>query len=475
MKPAAYFLPYQIAWLKDKSRIKIWEKSRRIGATYVQSYEDVRDCVEGAVPCVWFSSADESAGREYILYCEKWAKIFNAGAQMLGEIILDEKKGIKGRVLEFKDGRRITALTSNPKAFRSKGGKVILDEYAHHDDADEMWKAAKPCITWGFPLRILSTHNGTSTRFNRFIESIRKGRLNWSLHTVSIFKAVEDGLADKIVGHVLTKAERDAWIEAEHQDCDDEDTWQQEYCVVATDSASSFLPYNLIRPCEFKDCLVSDKRDLLTLPGDLYAGFDVARKKHLAVIAILQKYGGMLWLRWLSVMQNQKFKFMKEELYWLLKLPQLRRGCIDATGLGMQLGEEAQDDFGKFKVEPITFNEGVKEELAYGLHPYFEDVAIHIPDQFELREDLHSVKKIVTKANHIRFDAEASENGHGDRFWAMSLAAHAISKCVGPIHLASGSGNQDSKILQGYEKQENGLFLMRPDHKRRKRSILSGF
>ena len=32
-----YFLPYQQRWLDDKSKIKIWEKSRRIGATYVQT------------------------------------------------------------------------------------------------------------------------------------------------------------------------------------------------------------------------------------------------------------------------------------------------------------------------------------------------------------------------------------------------------------------------------------------------------
>ena len=57
----SFFLPYQVRWLNDKSKVKIWEKSRRIGATYVQSYEDVRDCVKRTVPAVWFSSADESA------------------------------------------------------------------------------------------------------------------------------------------------------------------------------------------------------------------------------------------------------------------------------------------------------------------------------------------------------------------------------------------------------------------------------
>ena len=75
------FLPYQIKWLKDKSQIKIWRKSRRIGATYVQAFEDVIDAltlkIRGKVCDVWFSSADITAAKEYIMYCEYWAKLLN--------------------------------------------------------------------------------------------------------------------------------------------------------------------------------------------------------------------------------------------------------------------------------------------------------------------------------------------------------------------------------------------------------------
>mgnify|MGYP001254030446 CR=1 FL=1 len=471
-----YFFPYQLAWLKDQSRVKIWEKSRRIGATYVQSYEDVRDCIKGTVPCVWFSSADETAGREYIKYCEMWAKLHNAAAQSLGEVVIDEKRGIKGHVLEFKNGRRITALTSNPKGFRSKGGKIVLDEFGHHDDADELWKAAKPSATWGFPIRILSTHNGAGSRFNRFIESIKKGKLAWSLHTVDIFKAVEDGLADKIVGRKLTEAERAAWIETEHQDCNDEDTWRQEYCCVATDTASSFMPYDLIRPCELKGCLVADRRLLPGLPGNLYLGFDVARKVDLAVISILQRYGGLLWLRWMDIMSKTKFKVMRETLYWHMKnLPLLRRACIDQTGIGMQLAEEAQDEFGKYRVEPITFSNVMKEEMAYKLRPYFEDVAIRIPDQFELREDLHSVKKLTTSRGNLRLDGDA-EDSHADRFWSIALASYAISgKKDTPPNVISSNTASEPAILKGYEKAESGLFLMRPERKKLVRPRFSEF
>ena len=169
-----YFLPYQERWLNDKSKIKIWEKSRRIGATYVQSYEDVRDCVNKTVPAVWFSSADESAAKEYIDYCEQWVKLFHITAKRLGEVIIDNDKDIKAFVIQFSNGTKIHALSSNPKGFRSKGGKVVLDEFAFHNNPEELWKAARPCITWGFPLRILSTHNGQNCLYYKFIDQVQK-------------------------------------------------------------------------------------------------------------------------------------------------------------------------------------------------------------------------------------------------------------------------------------------------------------
>ena len=143
----------------------------------------------------------------------------------------------------------------------------------------------------------------------------------------------------------------------------------------------------------------------------------------------------------------------------------------------MQMSEEAQDAFGKFRVEGVNFSGPVKEELAYALRNYFDDKAIRLPEDFPLREDLHSVKKVTTAAGNIRFDVATTERagGHADRFWSLALAAHAISKSSGPIHIASGSGNPTSRLLKGYEDSEKRGFLMRPDHRNRKRRILSDF
>ena len=442
-----YFLPYQQRWLNDNSKVKIWEKSRRIGATYVQSYEDVRDCVAKKVPAVWFSSADESAAKEYILYCEKWVKLFNIATKPLGNVVIDSEKDIKAFVIEFANGTKIHALSSNPKGFRSKGGKVILDEFAHHLSQDELWTAARPCVTWGFPLRILSTHNGQNCRFYKFIEEINKGNSKWSLHTTPLQLAVAEGLADKIYGRVTTDEEKEDWIQEQRVDCFDEYTWRQEYCCEAIDEASSFLTYELINSCEADDLY----KVLSEVKGDLFVGMDIGRKKDLSVIWVLELLGKVKYTRMIKEMEKTPFHIQQEVLANILKHKNLRRCCIDATGLGMQLAETAQIQFGKYRVEAITFTNKVKEELAYNLRTNFEDKTVYIPAEHQIREDLHSVRRVTSSSGNIRFDVEKSEaSGHADRFWALGLALHSAESNVGPINIITRRRRESYELTKNY-------------------------
>lgn len=441
-----YFLPYQERWLDDKSKIKIWEKSRRIGATYVQSYEDVRDCINKSVPAVWFSSADESAAKEYIDYCEQWVKLFHSTAKRIGEVIIDNEKDIKALVIEFSNGTKIHALSSNPKAFRSKGGKVVLDEFAFHNNADELWKAARPCITWGYPLRILSTHNGQNCLYYRFLDQIQKGQLKWSHHKTPIQLAVEEGLVDRIYKRETSAQEREAWIKNEQENCFNEYTWLQEYCCIAVDETSAFLPYDLITLCELDNILKS----LSEIQHDFYVGVDVGRKKDLTVIWVLEKIENIKYTRKVIELAQMPFCKQEEILHEILSHKFFRRNCQDNTGIGMQMAENAQYKFGKFRVEGITFTNKVKEELAYNLRTEFENKTVFIPKRHEIREDLHSIRRLTTSAGNIRFDAERSDNGHADRFWALALALHAANNNSGEINISTRRKREMPELLNSF-------------------------
>lgn len=88
-----------------------------------------------------------------------------------------------------------------------------------------------------------------------------------------------------------------------------------------------------------------------------------------------------------------KFRDQRQLLYTFLDLPNLYRACIDATGIGAQLAEDAKLDYGH-KVEPVMFTGASKEDMAVHIRGLFEDRLITIPKDDKIRDDLHSVKKL---------------------------------------------------------------------------------
>lgn len=431
-----YFLPYQAKWIEDLSRLKIVEKSRRIGMTYAQAYEDAVDAArETGGMDVWFSSADDSAAREYIRYCEHWVDLLAVAARHLGEVVIDSKNDIKAYTIEFSNGKRINALSSNPKAFRSKGGKLVLDEFAFHAQPEELWKAAIPVITWGYPVRVLSTYNGKGNRYYRMVQDARKAGSKWSLHTITIRDAVRDGLADRIVGRSLSAAERAGWLDDLRDQAGDEETWQQEYICTPVDEATAWLSWDLITSAE--NALAG--RPEAYQGGPCYVGNDIGRRRDLAVIWVLEMVGDILWTREVVRMRGAKFAEQDAELDRVMDHYDVRRLCMDQTGMGEKPVEDAQTRYGIHRVEGVLFTGPVKQHLATTGKQRFEDRRLRTPDDKAIRESHHAVRKVTTAAGNPRFDADRSEVGHADEFWAHMLAIHAAENPVGPIE-SKGTG-----------------------------------
>lgn len=478
---STYFMANQIAYLRDQSRLKIRKKSRRIGATYVQAYEDMLDSARADNPIdCWFSSADESAAKEYIRYVAMWSRIFNIAATDLGEIVISKNDDIRAFTVEFATGKRINALSSNPKAFRSKGGKLVLDEFAFHADQEEMWKAARPIITWGFPARILSTFNGKGNRYYRMVSEAEKAiaagrKPQWSLHTTTIVDAVNDGLADRILGRKLTDAERQAWLDGERESCGDEDTWQQEYMCNPVDEASAWLPWELIVSCESADAgpifgndvanddILTVARSLAGVPGQFYLGWDVARTRDGSVMWLDQLIGDVAWSRVVVRLKKKTFAAQLEIFDMLMSAFDVRRACIDKTGLGMPIVEEAQRRWGEYRVEGITFTGEVKQHLATYGKQLFEDKRVRIPVSRDIRDSHHAVRKMTTVAGNPRFDADRNEAGHADEFWAHMLALHAGETTSQPSAGATVEANPNDALPEAMVGRRRAVMFGRGD------------
>ena len=429
------FLPYQAAWLRDHSQIKIWEKSRRIGATWTQAFEDVEDAVlqreytpGRPVKKIYFATKDEEAGKEYIEYCLMWAKIYNVVLDDLGEKIIEEEdnKKVKARILEFENGSRIISLSSAPTAFNSKGGKIVWDEAALHKDQRQMWSGAQPAaFVWGYPIRILSTHKGKSTLFFRFCDNAKKGKNDFSLHRVTIVDAVNDGLYDRVVGRKTNRSERETYIARIRSSCQSEDIFQEDYMANPVDATTAYFTYDEIDFCTV-DNITRTIDYLRECKNPLYLGYDVGRKRDLGIIPIGEYIKPVLFTRFIAIFDRERFEVQERFLDDAMRLPTMMRGCIDATGMGLPLSETAQRKHGAYRVEAITFTNAVKEMLAVGVKQMFEDRHILIPDDDQLRESIHSIKRMVTAAGNIRFDAERTDQtGHADHFWGLALMAHA--------------------------------------------------
>lgn len=447
-----YFMPYQAKYLNDKSRFKLVEKSRRIGMTYVESFDNALDAAAGRVKEVWFSSADLTAAEEFMDYVKMWNEIIGAIAEDMGERIIDKDRDVKVHTVKYASGSEINVISSNPTKFRSKGGRVILDEFAHHEQAEKLFQAAKPSTMWGAELRIISTHNGEESYFNQLIKEINKGKdgdmENWKLHKTTLDDAIAQGLVEKVkkLDRAATPEEIEGFKKDSFSGMTQEAIMEEYYCVPRSSSTSHLLTYAMINEVMRDDIL----RPLEETTGNLYAGFDVARRKHFSVIWVTESIGELDYTRQVIEMQNFSFRDQKKILYEILSHPNLRRCCIDATGLGMQLAEEAQEDFGKFKVEPVSFTNAIKEELATHSYVQIENGRVLIPRDKKIRDDFYSVKAVVTAAGNVRYEATETEHGHADRFFAFALNRHARKSNAGPVVIASGGQRESKSILKGF-------------------------
>jgi hypothetical protein len=115
--------------------------------------------------------------------------------------------------------------------------------------------------------------------------------------------------------------------------------------------------------------------------------------------------------------------------------PLVRRACIDSTGMGAPLAESLEREFGP-RVEPVTFTAAVKEDMAYRVKRRMEQRLDLIPEAPEIARAFAAVKKLVTAAGNTRFDAERSDLGHADEFWAKALADLAAEQPIS--HLSDG-------------------------------------
>lgn len=411
--------PYQQRWLNDESRFKIALKARQIGFTTVLCLEAIQMAIKEKCR-ILILSVSERQSREVI---ERIYDIVNIAKRVKGLKLPRETRS----EIMFPNGSRIISLPASTSSVRGYTGHVMLDEFAFHRDAKAIWTAMLPTIAKGYSVRVVSTPAGKSGKFYELWNDEDNG---FSRHKIDIYQAKKEGC--------------NIDIEAFRKSMDAE-SFAQEFECVFVDEAWSYFPMELIQSAISAECDLWDG----VLKGQIYLGIDIGRKKDLTVIIAVEKIQDSFYVRDIKTLQGKTFAEQRQIIEDMKETLHPLRICLDASGLGMQLAEELKTQYGSV-IEPVGFTSQVKEDLVTRSRILFEKGLIKIPQDLDLIRDIHSIKKTVTIAGNVRFDADRTDAGHADRFWALALALHAGLKPAGMPYVVSRARRECYDLVRGF-------------------------
>lgn len=175
--------------------------------------------------------------------------------------------------------------------------------------------------------------------------------------------------------------------------------------------------------------LCDDFTDLPFPEGRLVAGFDVGRSHDRSELALFEEVGGRFVCRLLRSYDRVPFAEQEADLSRMLNTLPIARLSIDKSGIGMNLAENLGRAFPQVVGE--AFTSASKERWCTDSKILLQRRDVDLPRDRELVAQLHSIKRRVMPSGNVTFEAERTNRGHADRFWAIVLACQ---KERGPAH-----------------------------------------
>ena len=421
-----YLMPYQQRWVRDGSRFKIGMWSRQTGKSFATAAESVFDCIEKPNVRWVVLSAGERQALEWMEKAKFWVDAFKKLRHLDEPVFSEALNAVEASLskadVRFANGSRITAIPANPATARGYSCNLILDEFAIHENPFEIWAAIIPSINSPHGgekrVRIVSTPKGRGNKFADLWEHNDA----YSKHKETIEDAVREGL----------KVD----IEQMRAAVDDDDIWAQEFMCEFIDNTSVLLPYEMIGKCESADIKSLTSGEDAASP--LYIGMDVGRQKDLSVIITAAKCGDVLVVTGIDTLRKMPFADQLAILCDKARASRVRGVCIDSTGIGAMLAEEAVRKVGS-KVQPVQFTVQSKGEMYGLMRRRFEERSIRIPVDRDLREDLHAVQRLVSTGGNVTYSAPRNADGHSDRAAALALCCLAAKELPSIPPFSAGS------------------------------------
>lgn len=462
-------LSYQQRWAKDRSQVKVIEKSRRVGLSWGEAADTALLAASQSGMNAFYIGYMKEMAQEFIKDCAEFSKAYSLAAGEISETEEvwfegEEKKSIFIYTLRFSSGFRIEALSSAPRNLRGKQGRVILDEFAFHTDQKELLKAALALLIWGGEVHVISTHNGVDNAFNALCLDIRAGKKPYSLHRITFQEAVADGLYERVclrTGRTPTAESKDEWVKGIYDQYGADA--EEELDCVPSNSGGAWLSRALIearmidapvlrwkppakdfalwpegvRTADMRDWL--DKNALpvlLSLDPHQRSGFgmDFGRNGDLSVLLPFQLTKN-LRRRFVFALElgDCPFDQQREALFYIGdRLPKLFAGKLDARGNGQYLAEKAVQKWGSGRIEAVMLSQTWYRENTAPFKAALEDGTAELVRDSDHLDDLRAfqVVKGIPLLPDTRTKGKDGQQRHGDAGVAY-LLAYAASRAEG--------------------------------------------
>lgn len=250
-------LPYQAAWIADKSPIKVWEKGRQEGASWTIALESVQEAStrksDGGLDVYYMTTSQEDA-RTFINECAIWIDRLEPVIRAHPEveefdwIEEDDPVAIQTRRIRFPSGGVIYALPSRPARMRGKKRCLAVDDEAAHHDLQAWLKATSAIDVWGGRRAIVSTHHGSDSEFYKYVQLVKAAKADGkpfaSLHTVYFDEALRQGLYRRICRLSRpqikwTQEREDEWVAMlRHRN---QDVFDEEFLGIVTGASNQLI------------------------------------------------------------------------------------------------------------------------------------------------------------------------------------------------------------------------------------------
>ena len=429
--PRDLLLPYQRKWADDDSRFKIGLMARQVGKDFTSAEEGIRDCYQRELSkdkTSWLIAApSERQAVESFLKWKEWTEAYKLA---IADVIEEREGGsetlLKSSTIIFPNGSRVIAVPGKPDTVRGFSANILATEFAFFENPDATWRALLPSIT--NPLRgglkkcrLISTPNGVGNKFqDLWSKNYGVPGAKWSCHKITITDAVAQGLPID--------------VEELRAALDDPEGWAQENDPLDfLDKATVLLPYELIALCESAEAsdTIGFEYWLSTSPFPVDIGIDFGRKKNLTVAWSAEALADLHITKEVLCLENMSTPNQVKELR--PRILKARRVCLDYTGPGVGLGDYLVEEFKEWnpeqhkygKIELVTMTNPIKVDIFSKLRMAFDSRKWRIPINRVIREDLHSMNRVVTGAGNVTYKAPHTEDGHADRCTALALCERA--------------------------------------------------